>query len=355
MRDFYYLDSAAHAKLNLEKYQLDSIFRIYDMCGNTTGYHTPSAFAINYMEKAREFIAESIGAKSSNSIIFTSSCTDANNLVINMLNKLVDKTKQISPYEHKSIDSSGYESIGLNTDGKIINIDKKDITVFVGVQSETGIIADFKTLKENTNNLLSCDCCQMLGKNKINVEEMGIDIATFGSHKFGGPTGMGFIYSKDPELFKEPLFKGGRFLFDVPGTSNLLGILMTHAALINSLTTINERNERANLFKTTLEDGLLNMNFDIVGFGNKRSNMITLCKPQKKDGLHLLYKLNQFNVYTSTGASCNNQFDKSKFVDIFYDDEHLLNSSFLRISTNGEYDDKDALYILDLINKCNKG
>jgi cysteine desulfurase len=351
MRDFYYLDSAAHTKLNLNKTQLDSVFRCYDICGNPTGYHEQAASASEYTIAAREFIAEAIGAKDASSIIFTASCTEANNLVMRSLSN-IDGSKQISPYEHKSVDVSNNDVIELNSDGKIININKKDITTFVGIQSETGIIADFKKLRKNTNKILFCDLCQMLGKNKVNVEELGIDIATFGAHKFGGPSGIGFIYSKNPELFSEPLYKGGRLLFDIPGSSNVLGILMTHFALINSLTSFYERNERAKLFKSTLEDGLLNMGFDIVGLNNKRSNMITLCKPPTNDGLSLLSRLSGNYIYASTGASCSNQFDRSKFVDIFYNDESLSNSSFLRISTNGEYDNKDALHILDIINKC---
>ena len=38
---------------------------------------------------------------------------------------------------------------------------------------------------------------QSLGKFVINVTDLDVDIAVFGGHKFGAPSGVGFMYLKD--------------------------------------------------------------------------------------------------------------------------------------------------------------
>ena len=70
--------------------------------------------------------------------------------------------------------------------------------------SEIGIMCRKKGIKFHT------DAAQALGKMKINVEEMNIDIMSMSGHKIYGPKGIGAIYiRRKPRVKIEPQIHGG--------------------------------------------------------------------------------------------------------------------------------------------------
>ena len=186
---------------------------------------------IKQISKARAMIAKLIGAEKEE-IIFTSGATESNNLAIKGLKSHVLRGKNhfISlNTEHKcvlealrkiEIDGAKVTILKVKKNGLIDPIDiEKNInnnTLLVSVMianNETGVIQPIneigKICKER-NVLFHTDAAQAVGKIKINVKKMNIDMMSISAHKFYGPKGIGALYVRQfPRIRLSALIDGG--------------------------------------------------------------------------------------------------------------------------------------------------
>jgi cysteine desulfurase/selenocysteine lyase len=70
-------------------------------------------------------------------------------------------------------------------------------------------IAELVPLAHAAGALLLVDACQSLPHQRVNVAELGCDFLVGSSHKFCGPTGMGFLWAREALLEAMPPFLGG--------------------------------------------------------------------------------------------------------------------------------------------------
>ena len=197
-----YLDANAHIPINFKA--LDTYNKFHQSIashGHPSALSAPGRQAKHEYEKAREKIAELIGAKSPHQIIFTNTCTQACEWGINILfNKLKNRDLYISPVEHNAVrsicqelctkKSIKYNEIPIDYNGVIKEINSY-AAICVYVQNEIGTIQPLENLK---CKFIFSDLSQALGKITINVTDLNIDIGTFAAHKFGGYGSLGFIY-----------------------------------------------------------------------------------------------------------------------------------------------------------------
>jgi len=352
----YFLDSNAHTPLNLSKKQIKKINKNIGIYGNPNSPNSLGQKAASIIENSREKIAELLGAKNSNQIFFTNSCTEANYWAMLVMaqdylkhydDKILPKIK-ISPYEHSSITECLNILPGEKTElkldelGKIKCLNKSDYSIFVGVQNETGIIADFQKIRENTSKLFMSDMSQAVGKIPINLTKMEIDIATFGAHKFGGPSGVGFLYLRNPDLWC-PIFNGKAYGFDRPGSMNVKGIYETKFALENCLYNSDNLHGISLDFKNTLIDFLMLKGFAIVGHCANRVPSTILAKVPGGKGLELLMALSNRKIYVGLGSACGSMIEQPLKAAIALGYENAKNTEFIRISQYGNYGE-DAAY-----------
>ncbi len=183
---------------------------------------------------AREQIANLINAQD-DEIIFTSGATESNNLAINGLISYKHRESKksniiTSTIEHKAVldvckkvSINGCKTIYVkpNNEG-IINIEKiknlihENITLIsiMHANNEIGTIQPIKEigkLCEDNNIILHVDAAQSLGKIKIDVKNMKIDMLSISSHKIYGPKGVGALYIKNKKRKTklEPIIVGG--------------------------------------------------------------------------------------------------------------------------------------------------
>ena len=181
---------------------------------------------------AREQIANFINSEI-DEIIFTSGATESNNLAINgFLDSIESKKTNIitSSIEHKAvldvckkIEKSGKNIIYIkpNHDG-IIDIKKiKDAinedTELVSIMHANNEIGTIQPIQEigtlcNKNNIIfHVDAAQSLGKIKVNVKDMKVDMLSISSHKIYGPKGVGALYikNKKSKIKLNPMIIGG--------------------------------------------------------------------------------------------------------------------------------------------------
>jgi len=181
---------------------------------------------------AREQIANFINSEI-DEIIFTSGATESNNLAINGFLDLIESKKPniiTSSIEHKAvldvckkIEKSGKNIIYIkpNHDG-IIDIKKiKDAinedTELVSIMHANNEIGTIQPIQEigtlcNKNNIIfHVDAAQSLGKIKVNVKDMKVDMLSISSHKIYGPKGVGALYikNKKSKIKLNPMIIGG--------------------------------------------------------------------------------------------------------------------------------------------------
>ena len=251
-----------------------------DKFGNpSSGLHVYGWETEEAVNIAREQIAESIGARS-NEIYFTSGATEAINLAImGVTEKYKENGNHIitCTTEHKAVldtcshlEKQGFEisQLEVNKDGAINPEDlqnaicKKTIMVcLMHANNETGVIHPIKELAEIVKNrdvLFITDATQSIGKIPFDVENMGIDLVAFSSHKLYGPKGAGALYVRNrPKVNISPyLFGGGQERGLRPGTLNVPGIVGFGKAVELCIQDMHTDNHRLSKLRDTIEQEL---------------------------------------------------------------------------------------------------
>ncbi len=244
-----YLDN--NATTPVDRRVLDAMLPYFcEKFGNPASIHHRFGWeASDAVEKARVQVADMIGS-TPEEIIFTSGATEADNLAIKGIARLLaEKGKHIvtCKTEHKAVldvckwlESQGYEITYLPVDKYgVVDIDllsesiRKD-TILVSIMAannETGTIAPIEmigTICKSKGVLFHTDATQAFGKIPIDVEQMGIDLLSLSAHKIYGPKGIGALYvrRKNPRVRCEPIIHGGGHERGMrSGTLNVPGIV----------------------------------------------------------------------------------------------------------------------------------
>jgi cysteine desulfurase len=188
------------------------------------------------IEFSRDKVSKVINSKSSE-IIFTSGGTESNNLALkgfcnnniqNNQNEIIISTiehhaiihpaEQISKIGYKlnycPVDSQGI--IDIKAFENFITKKTKFISI-IFANNEIGSVQKIKTLVEITRKkekefgekiLFHTDAVQAVGKIKIDVVDLDIDLLSISGHKFNAPKGIGALFVRE-NLFLEPLIDGG--------------------------------------------------------------------------------------------------------------------------------------------------
>ena len=186
---------------------------------------------IQDIEKARAEIAKLVGADKEE-IIFTSGATESNNLAIKGMISKIKRGKNhfiTLNTEHKCVlealrkvelEGAKVSILKVKKDGLIDIKMLRDIitekTLMISIMianNETGVLQPIDkigNLCKKKGILFHTDAAQAVGKIKINVRKMNIDLMSISSHKFYGPKGIGALYvRKKPRIRLNSLIDGG--------------------------------------------------------------------------------------------------------------------------------------------------
>ena len=240
-----YLDNAATTHCSQEVYnEMLPVFNI--MYGNANSIHSLGREAMGLVDRARDRIANAIGAKSKE-IYFTSGGTEANNWAIKGLAYAnADKGKHIivSKIEHdsvlescKALEAEGFEITYLNVDAyglvslaELMHVIRKDTILIsiMAVNNEVGTIQNIKAIGKTAHEngiIFHTDAVQALGSIKIDVTDMEIDVLSISAHKIYGPKGVGALYIKNGIACKNLIDGGTQERGRRGGTLNVPGIV----------------------------------------------------------------------------------------------------------------------------------
>ena len=255
-----YLDNASTTMIAPEVLDAMMPYLTYEY-GNPGTLYDLGFSAKKAVEKAREQVAEFMGAESPEHIIFTSGGTESNNMVFNSYRiseeqrcKEENADKKgivVSAIEHDSVlraagalTKSGFHvnHIGVHEDGRVYTAELDSLLAseatglasIMYVNNEVVSVNDIRKLAEVCHKhycLLHSDCVQAAGCFGIQAKELGCDYMSISSHKIHGPKGVGALYVRDVEHIY-PMISGGASQEHGlrGGTENVAGIVGLGAA-----------------------------------------------------------------------------------------------------------------------------
>ncbi|MHC8948856.1 cysteine desulfurase family protein [Sphingobacterium hungaricum] len=228
-----YLDNNATTKIDPEV--LETLLPyLQEQYGNASSIqHRLGREANAAIEKARQQVASSLNVKDKE-IFFTSGSTEAINTVIKgVFDNYQRKGKHIitAKTEHKAVltvceqlEKQGAEVTYLSTDASgAIDLNELSesirpdtiLVTLMAANNETGFIHPIEHIAmrcQEKDTLYFCDATQYIGKEKIDLAQIPIDILCLSAHKIHGPKGVGalFIRRKSKPIQIEPLIVGGK-------------------------------------------------------------------------------------------------------------------------------------------------
>ena len=286
---------------------------------NASALHTPGHLAMNQIEYTRELLAKLIGAKPEE-IIFTSGASESNNTVVRTFEGCKIET---SPLEHHSIIESAkmfggkkmpklYSYMLANNElGDFLKLPTIDRSEFEGSplfdsKDDWG----HELVFDKRMAYLHSDLTQVLGKVPIDVNELGLDYATFSAHKIGGPIGVGALYVRKGVPFRPLIVGGNQENKRRGGTYNTVGIVGFGVALEHVLKekTWEKYDSKVRKLRNRLAERILkeipgsSLNTDIAP-GASLPNILN-ASFEAAEGESIQLYLDAEEIIVSTGSAC---------------------------------------------------
>lgn len=368
-----YLDNAATTK-PCKKAIEKANEMAQSLWGNPSSLHSLGLSAQLEVDRARETVADSLGAKPKN-IIFTSGGTEANNLAINSAvttqcrrgNRIV-----ASAYEHSSIheklktlEKNGFE-ITLVPADKNGTVDPKEIadavdekTVLVAVMmtnNEVGAVNDIARIvklvkQKNPNCLIHTDCVAAFGKIRINAVKLGVDTLTVSAHKIHGLKGTGALYVKDGTRVVGYTVGGEQERRVRPGTENTAGICAFSSAVEEIMPELEENFKKATELKNHLTELIEKTDFIRINCQNDFPYTTNI----SVEGLRsetLLHYLEGKEIFISSGSACSKGARTHVLESMGFDRKTQDSSVRISFSADNTKEEIDTL-ITEIINAKN--
>lgn len=239
---------------------VDAIKRNY---GNPSSQNNAGEEAAAVLQEARESVGRLINCKNTKEIVFTSGGTESvNHAIKGVAFANAEKGKHIitSNIEHSSINRSikrltqmGYKVASVSVDEKgRVNPDEiaeaiTDETILVSIMHSNNEIGTIQPLEEiskitkEKNIVLHSDAVDSVGVVPMDVQKLGVDLLSFASNPYYGPTGVGGLYVR-LGVGIWPILDGGvQERNKCAGAENLTGIMGMGVAADLALKNMDER------------------------------------------------------------------------------------------------------------------
>lgn len=321
-----YADNAATTKLS-EK-ALDSMLPLLnEIYGNPSSLHSVGQTAKEYLENARQEIANIIGALP-REIYFTSGGSEADNQAIRTAAYLGAKKGKrhiiSSKFEHHAVlhtlnalKEEGFKItlVDVNSNG-VIKIDDianaiDEETCLVTIMTANNEIGTIQPITEigkicrDRGVLFHTDAVQAVGHIPVNVKDMNVDMLSVSAHKFHGPKGIGFLYVKSGIPVKSLIEGGAQERGKRAGTENLPAIVGMAAALKDAVDNLEQSTNKVTAMRNRLVDGLKDIERSRIN-GDRDNHLpgtLNMCF-EGIEGESLLLLLDMKGICASSGSAC---------------------------------------------------
>jgi cysteine desulfurase len=296
---------------------------------NPSSIHYFGRTATRISNQARTYIRNLLGADNFQ-VIFTSGGTESNNLALFGFENYQIITCLI---EHPAVYNAAIKKnariVKVNDDcvtlisdleEKIKSVDSKNFIVSIMLaNNETGVIQPIKEIAKITHQyggLMHSDIVQAVGKVKIDLEDLNVDMASISSHKLNGPQGVGALLVKNSLDISPIIFGSSQEGGKRPGTLNVAGCVGLGEACKIAVDKISKYQELA-VLRNYLEESLIKIaRDDAVIFGKKVERLpnTSYIAMRGVDNQTQLIDFDLNGIAVSIGAACSSGSSKPSRV-----------------------------------------
>ena len=346
-----YLDNAATTPLSQKA--LETLLSVsQEVFGNPSSIHSFGRKANQILRQARQDIAQVLKVHPDN-LIFTSGGSEADNLAIKgyaLANQNKGKHLITTAIEHHAVLHTmeylekrfGFEVTYLQPiDQKITAQQVKEAlrpdTILVSVMyanNETGHllpIQEIGDLLRDHQAVFHVDAVQVLGKLPVFPAELGIDFLAASAHKFHGPKGVGFLYSKEAKM--DSLIHGGKQEGQHrAGTENLAAIAAMAAALKEEFSQAEQHAHYIQTLKEQFLTEIADLDFYLNQDQGALPHILNMGFPGHLNE-QILMRLDLAGIAISSGSACTaGVVQKSHVLEALYGKDSTRLSEAIRIS-----------------------
>lgn len=321
-----YADNAATTQMseNVLKAMMPLLTDIY---GNPSSLHSIGQVAKEYLENARETVADCIGADPKE-IYFTSGGSEADNQAIRSAAYIGARKgkKHIisSKFEHHAVlhtldalKKEGFTvtlldvySNGVVKPEDVENAitDETCLVTIMTANNEIGTIqpiAEIGNICKEKGVLFHTDAVQAVGHIPVNVKDMNVDMLSVSAHKFHGPKGVGFLYARKGILLTNIIYGGAQERSKRAGTENMASIVGMATAIKEATDHLEENAAKVTAMRNRLIDGLKGIERSRIN-GDLEHHLpgtLNMCF-EGIEGESLLLLLDAKGICASSGSAC---------------------------------------------------
>jgi cysteine desulfurase len=213
--------------------------------GNPSSGHAFGLAAREAVAKARGQVATLLGCDAEE-IVFTSGGTESNNLAIRGVTEARPELRHVvtSSIEHPAVaapctwlERHGWRvtRAGVDTDGRVrveevvaaVGEDTALVTI-MHANNETGVlqpVAAIARAARGRGALVHTDAAQSVGKVRVSVRSLGVDLLSVAGHKLYAPKGVGALYVRQETPLRPFALGAGHERGLRPGTENVASIV----------------------------------------------------------------------------------------------------------------------------------
>jgi cysteine desulfurase len=296
--------------------------------GNPSSIHWAGRAPKNILRESHQRLAQGFNVHPLE-IIFTSGGSESNNTILKTIFD-VETQKNKKPFfitttiEHPSVlktlqhlESLGarLEVINISREGDFdwvtfekLLLEKPSLVSVMYANNETGLILPIKKITEMAQAagaLVHTDAVQAMGKIPLDLQDLGVDYASFSAHKFYALKGTGILYCRRGSPLKPLILGGAQERFRRGGTENVLGLFAINE-MAKNLETVLEKGETVRQLRDHFEKRLLEISGVSVTHkeGHRLANTSSVVI-EGTDGETLLMSLDLKGFAVSTGAACS--------------------------------------------------
>ena len=369
---YIYADNAATTALG--KAAKEAMLPYFDeLYANPSSLHSSGQRIKDDIIRARQDVADAIGAAKASEITFTSGGSEADNQAIISAAEIGARKgkKHIisTKFEHHAVlhtleklEKKGFEITLVEPERngivppESIESEIREDTALVTVMyanNEVGTvqrISEIGKICREKGVIFHTDAVQAAGHLHINVVEQNIDMLSLSGHKFHGPKGIGVLYTRAGIPLTRLIEGGGQEKGRRAGTENVPAIIGLAAALKDSVANIDKNAEYLTALRDRIIDGLLEIPNTILN-GDKTNRLPGNINVSFEgiEGESLLLLLDDKGIAASSGSACTSSSLLPSHVLLAIGVPREVAHGSLRITLSENNTPEEAEYIINSV------